>query len=299
MLANRGGAGDNYTNTVFDDEAATSIAPAPRRSPGRSGPRTHSRLRREVAAGHLDPPVSDVAAEDTGTLSAWGLTHRDLVCTRRRRATVACPMKRLIFGSAILVLLLAIAGVSRRAGSRCPAGRSRRPLQRHSKNGQPIGFRVVTKDGRSKIKGLAVNVVTECWADLNGDGIEDKVVAQIRKLSGKLSRDGTVDVYYAPDDDTEYVVEGKLKAAPRSWTWSSAAASARTGSRWRRPRVRQLGHPLQGHPHVPPADLFLTGPPRPLALVAAVGRLVVRSSTTSGGSSVWSATPPRSSWAYW
>ena len=80
-----------------------------------------------------------------------------------------------------------------------------------SKAGQPISFRVVTKDGRSRIKGLAVDVVTECWADLNGDGVEDKIVAQIRKLSGRLSRDGVVDVYYAPDDDTEYLVEGKLK----------------------------------------------------------------------------------------
>jgi hypothetical protein len=80
-----------------------------------------------------------------------------------------------------------------------------------SKAGQPISFRVVTKAGRSKIKGLAVDVVTECWADLDGDGVEDKVVAQIRKLSGRLSRDGIVDVYYAPDDDTEYVVDGKLK----------------------------------------------------------------------------------------
>lgn len=80
-----------------------------------------------------------------------------------------------------------------------------------SKSGQPIRFRVVTKAGRSKIKGLAVNVVTECWADLNNDGVEDKVVARIRKLSGRLSRDGVVDVYYAPDDDTEYLVEGRLK----------------------------------------------------------------------------------------
>lgn len=122
-------------------------------------------------------------------------------------------MKRLIFGSAILVLLLAIAGVAG-AQAPAPAPTAAKQKTRYSgtaKNGLPISFRVVTKDGRSKIKGLAVDVVTECWADVNGDGVEDKVVAQIRKLSGKLSRDGAVDVYYAPDDDTEYVVQGKLK----------------------------------------------------------------------------------------
>lgn len=79
-----------------------------------------------------------------------------------------------------------------------------------AKNGQPISFRVVTKAGKSRIKGLAVDVVTECWADLNDDGLEDNVVAHITKLHGKVSRQGLVEVYYAPDDDTEYVVEGKI-----------------------------------------------------------------------------------------
>ena len=53
-------------------------------------------------------------------------------------------------------------------------------------------------------------MVTECWADLDHDGVQDKVVAHIKHLSGKVSRIGEVDVYFAPDDDTEYIVEGKL-----------------------------------------------------------------------------------------
>jgi hypothetical protein len=114
--------------------------------------------------------------------------------------------------AAILALALAVAvAVAAVSGAGATGGRTTVKFAGQSKNGQPISFRVVTKGGKSKIKGLAVNVVTECWADLNGDGVEDKVVAQIRKLSGRLSRDGVVDVYYAPDDDTEYLVEGKLK----------------------------------------------------------------------------------------
>lgn len=116
--------------------------------------------------------------------------------------------------AAIVTLTLAVAAaaaVATVSGAGATGGKTTVKFAGHSKAGQPISFRVVTKGGKSKIKGLAVNVVTECWADLNDDGVEDKVVAQIRKLSGRLSRDGVVDVYYAPDDDTEYVVEGNLK----------------------------------------------------------------------------------------
>jgi hypothetical protein len=120
---------------------------------------------------------------------------------RIRRSTLASV--------GIAAVLLAGAWIGGAAGA--TGGKTTVKFAGHSKAGQPISFRVVTKAGKSKIKGLAVNVVTECWADLNDDGVEDKVVAQIRKLSGRLSPDGVVDVYYAPDDDTEYLVEGRLK----------------------------------------------------------------------------------------
>ena len=123
---------------------------------------------------------------------------------------MAIPTIRSIILAAAAAAVLVLASASMNGAEGATAKRVQH-FSGVSKAGQPISFRVVTKDGRSKIKGLAVNVVTECWADLNGDGVEDKIVAQISKLSGKLSRDGVVDVYYAPDDDTEYVVEGKLK----------------------------------------------------------------------------------------
>lgn len=123
---------------------------------------------------------------------------------------MATPTVRSIIlaAAAAVVLILASAWTN---GAEGATSKRVQHFSGQSKAGQPISFRVVTKAGKSKIKGLAVDVVTECWADLNDDGIEDKVVAQIRKLSGRLSRGGVVDVYYAPDDDTEYVVEGKLK----------------------------------------------------------------------------------------
>jgi hypothetical protein len=127
-------------------------------------------------------------------------------------------MKRPILCSICLALALVMAGT---AGARAPApgkpeanapaaAKRTANYRGQAKNGQPISFRVVTKGGKSRIKGLAVDVVTECWADLNDDGIEDKIVAHITKLHGKVSRSGEVDVYYAPDDDTEYIVEGTL-----------------------------------------------------------------------------------------
>jgi hypothetical protein len=120
-------------------------------------------------------------------------------------------MKRLLLGSAILVLLFAIAGIAGAHEASAPAAAKQKVrFAGAAKNGQPISFRVVTKGGKSRIKGLAVDVVTECWADLNADGVEDKIVAHITNLNGKVSRSGEVEVYYAPDDDTEYIVEGTL-----------------------------------------------------------------------------------------
>ena len=82
-----------------------------------------------------------------------------------------------------------------------------------SKNGQPISFQLVRKGSRARVTNLAVDVVTECWADQNMDGVQDKVVAHITELGGSVSSEGEVDVYFAPDDDTEYVVEGTITGA--------------------------------------------------------------------------------------
>ena len=79
-----------------------------------------------------------------------------------------------------------------------------------SRSGQPIRFTVVERQGRARITKLSVDVVAECWADADFDGNADKIVAHISGLDGKVSRDGLVEVYYAPDDDTEYLVDGVL-----------------------------------------------------------------------------------------
>ena len=150
-------------------------------------------------------------------------------------------MSRFIVGSLVVALVLAVTAV---AGARGPAAATsaRRAAERAggklvqryrgtSKAGLPISFRVVTKKGKAKVKGLAVDVMTECWSDIDDDGIPDRIVAHITKLTGSLLPNGALEVYYAPDDDTEYLVEGTLASARRSSTSSSEAASAPTGSR--------------------------------------------------------------------
>jgi hypothetical protein len=85
-----------------------------------------------------------------------------------------------------------------------------------SKAGYPIQFTLVERNGRQRIKRLAVDVVTECWADHNDDGASDEVVARIGGLSGKVYRDGTIEVFYAPNEDTEYVVDGTLSESGKA-----------------------------------------------------------------------------------
>lgn len=79
-----------------------------------------------------------------------------------------------------------------------------------SRSGNPISFRVKSKGRSARIRNLTAVVATECWNDFNHDNVPDQLAASITGLRGKLSREGTVEVFYSPDEDTEYVVDGTL-----------------------------------------------------------------------------------------
>jgi len=71
----RGGEGDNFTNSVFDDDAATSIATATAPFTGTFRPETPlSTLIGAHAAGTWYLSVSDLAERDTGTIDNWTLS---------------------------------------------------------------------------------------------------------------------------------------------------------------------------------------------------------------------------------
>ncbi|CAN5334017.1 hypothetical protein BH09PLA1_BH09PLA1_27360 [soil metagenome] len=75
-LANRrGGSGDNFTNTIFDDSAATSITAGTAPFAGSYRPETPlSALNGQNANGTWLLRVQDAATQDTGTLNSWSIT---------------------------------------------------------------------------------------------------------------------------------------------------------------------------------------------------------------------------------
>ena len=75
LLSNhRGGSGDNFTNTVFDDEAATAISAGVAPFSGSFRPEQPlSAVDGIPAAGTWKLKVVDSVAADTGTLAAWGV----------------------------------------------------------------------------------------------------------------------------------------------------------------------------------------------------------------------------------
>ncbi|HYH61521.1 MAG TPA: proprotein convertase P-domain-containing protein, partial [Solirubrobacterales bacterium] len=74
LSSQRGGSGDNYTNTVFDDEAATAISAGTAPFTGSFRPeQALSVLDGKPAAGTWTLKVVDQASADTGTLGSWGL----------------------------------------------------------------------------------------------------------------------------------------------------------------------------------------------------------------------------------
>jgi lysyl endopeptidase len=77
LATNRGGSGDNFTGTVFDDAAATSIASGAPPFAGSFRPETVlSALTGISAAGNWTLKVVDTANQDVGTINNWTLTLR-------------------------------------------------------------------------------------------------------------------------------------------------------------------------------------------------------------------------------
>jgi subtilisin-like proprotein convertase family protein len=81
LASRNGSSGDNFTSTVFDDEAATAITSGSAPFTGSFRPvQSLSAFDGQAIAGTWTLRVSDVAAEDTGTLSDWSTLTRGYAC---------------------------------------------------------------------------------------------------------------------------------------------------------------------------------------------------------------------------
>lgn len=74
LASGRGGSGDNFTSTIFDDAASLAISGGTAPFTGSYRPESPlAGLKGEVANGTWKLEVRDTATGDTGTLTAWGL----------------------------------------------------------------------------------------------------------------------------------------------------------------------------------------------------------------------------------
>ena len=125
-------------------------------------------------------------------------------------------------------------GVLRTSSDECRTAKRKFSIKRHSAPGvgpdaetQPghyagsnsigreISFDVVSSGDGFGIRNLAVDADTECWDDYDGDGAQDTLLTHITGLEGKV-QEGMVDVYYAPDEDTEFSIDGKISGSAAS-----------------------------------------------------------------------------------
>ena len=76
--------------------------------------------------------------------------------------------------------------------------------------GRRVSFDVVNGPDGPAIANFAVDVDTECWGDYNGDGLDDNLLVHVTGFGGEIDEDGSYDIYYAPDDDTEFEFDGTI-----------------------------------------------------------------------------------------
>src|SRR5439155_9106721 len=75
LSSRRGSSGDNYTNTVFDDEATTPISSGTAPFTGSYRPESPLSAADGIgAAGAWKLSVNDGASLDTGSINSWKLT---------------------------------------------------------------------------------------------------------------------------------------------------------------------------------------------------------------------------------
>ena len=106
-----------------------------------------------------------------------------------------------------LTALLLVGGVA--LASAAPAHKLAGHYRGHNQGGRSVSFDVA--GAKPKIKNFSIAVDVECWNDYNNDGQSDRLLAQITGFHGKVKKDGSFDIYYAPDDDTEFEFSGVLK----------------------------------------------------------------------------------------
>jgi subtilisin-like proprotein convertase family protein len=82
LVANRGGSGDNFTNTVLDDAAATAISAGSAPFTGTFRPeQLLSTMSGRAMNGTWQLKAVDNAAMDTGTINSWSLDITPALCT--------------------------------------------------------------------------------------------------------------------------------------------------------------------------------------------------------------------------
>ncbi len=76
--------------------------------------------------------------------------------------------------------------------------------------GRPVSFDLVRQAGDPVIENFAVDVDTECWGDYDNNGQSDTLLVHVTGFGDTVNDDGTFDIYFAPDDDTEFEFTGQI-----------------------------------------------------------------------------------------
>ncbi len=77
-------------------------------------------------------------------------------------------------------------------------------------NGLPISFDVVDDGGNLRVENLAVDAEEDCLDESDPDADDVSMTGHVAGMSGRVAKDGSFFIDYAPDDDTDYTFEGAI-----------------------------------------------------------------------------------------
>ena len=162
----------------------------------------------KIKRGHFRSSRRSKSAAVTGKFVAGGKKAKGTLTPAAAKRSTTCKLGARRF-TARLSASSAAAGLGDTGSSLSPSDYGH--YAGANAAGRAVSFDVVKGSEIDTIENFAVDVDTECWGDYDHDGADDALLVHVNGFGDEIAEDGSFDIYYAPDEDTEFEFSGTIR----------------------------------------------------------------------------------------